>query len=232
MQNLSECRLNPEAIRVLSWNVMKQLRPLMHRELAGYSRDVDLALLQGVHVEGQGLAHFDDRWHRSFAPGFRLPGITTGVMTLSNAGHRSHDRYRHAEPLLRTPKAANITTYGLDGVDEQLLAINLHAVNYSLGLNAWRRQLESLLGHVDGHTGPVIFAGDFNTWHAPRIQLLDVIAQRHGLVEVGFEEDCRTRAFGRHLDYIFVRDLRVIEAVTLHSNASDHNPLLATVAVA
>lgn len=231
MQNPSECRLKPDAIKVLSWNVMKQARPLIRRELPGLSRDIDLALLQEVHVEGQGLAHFDDAWHRSFAPGFRLPGMTTGVMTLSNAGHLSHDRYRHAEPLLRTPKAANITTYGLEGLEELLLTINLHAVNYSLGLNAWRRQLESVLGHVDSHGGPVVFAGDFNTWHAPRKRLLDVIAQRHGLSEVTFEEDRRTRAFGRHLDYIFVRGLRVVEASTRHSEASDHNPLMATLSL-
>jgi len=231
MQAGTEYRLNPGMIRVLSWNIMKQFRPQLHHDLAGFSKDVDLALLQEVHVEGSGLGHFDESWHRSFTAGFRLPGITTGVMTLSGAFHRTQDSYRHAEPLLRTPKAANLSTYGLEGLDESLLVVNLHAVNYSLGLSAWRGQLEDLLSHMDSHQGPVIFAGDFNTWHRQRKQLLEQRASHHGLKEVAFEDDRRTRVFGRCLDYMFVRGLDVIDAVTHHSEASDHNPLMAMFAL-
>ncbi|MFT5321027.1 MAG: endonuclease/exonuclease/phosphatase (EEP) superfamily protein YafD [Pseudohongiellaceae bacterium] len=228
MKISSEHRLNPESIRVLSWNVKKQSRPQLNADLAGFSQSVDLALLQEVHKEGEYLQHFCDKWHRSFAPGFTLPGRTTGVMNVSNVCHRSQNPLRHSEPLFRTSKAANMTTYDLTGETEALLAVNLHAVNFSLGMNAYTRQLRDMLQHIDEHRGPVIFAGDFNAWRDQRKQLLDEIAHRHGLTEVGFEEDKRSRVFGRHLDYIFVRGLRVHDAHTLHSDASDHNPLLAT----
>jgi len=229
MQIANEPGLNPECIRVLSWNVMKQAKAVLNRDLGGFSSQLDLALLQEVHVEGRGLHHFNEGWHRSFAPGFRLPGRTTGVMTLSNAGHRSENCYIHPEPLLRTPKAANLTTYGLEETDAQLLVINLHAINFSLGMRVYRRQLTDLLNHMDNHEGPVIFAGDFNAWHDLRRQLLDNAVLQHGLHEVEFEEDNRTRLFGRHLDYMFVRGLDVLEARSHHSDGSDHNPLLATV---
>lgn len=228
MQISSEQRLNPACIRVLSWNVMKQARRGLADDLATLSRDLDLALLQEVHVEGACLNTFNGDWHRSFAPGFTLPGRTTGVMTLSSAGHRTEGSLRHPEPLLRTPKAANLTTYALDGCSESLLVINLHAVNFSLGMTAYIRQLHDLLAHIDRHDGPVIFAGDFNAWHVQRKRFLDEIACHRGLREVTFEDDRRMRFFGCHLDYMFVRDLQVIDAHTRHSDASDHNPLLAT----
>lgn len=229
MQILTEQRLNPECIRILSWNVKKQSRPQLNTDLAEFSRDIDIALLQEVHVEGDYLHHFSDHWHRSFAPGFAVPGRTTGVMTLSSAGHRSHSRVRHTEPLLRTTKASNITSYALEGHDDALLVVNLHAVNFSLGLNAYSRQLHDLLYQVDEHQGPVIFAGDFNAWHLQRKQLLDEIALHRGLEEVMFTEDHRSRVFGRYLDFIFVRGLHVHDSRSHHSDASDHNPLLATV---
>ncbi len=225
----TEQGLNPENIRVLSWNVKKQSRALLGTDLADFSRSVDLALLQEVHKEGACLEHFTDNWHRSFAPGFSLPGRTTGVMTVSNVGHSSENGLRHSEPVFRTAKAANITTYGLTDQSEPLLVINLHAVNFSLGMNAYTRQLKDLLHYIDFHKGPVIFAGDFNAWRHQRTQLLDEISSRHGLMEVVFKEDKRSRVFGRHLDYMFVRGLTIHDSRTHHSNASDHNPLLATV---
>lgn len=228
MQKSPEQRLNPEAIRVLSWNIKKQSRPQLNGDLAGFCPDLDLALLQEVRMEGNYLHHFHPGWHRSFAPGFSLPRRTTGVMTLSTSIHLSEDRFCHAEPILRTLKATNLTTYELAGRDEALLVVNLHAVNFCLGMQAYTKQLHDLLLHVDRHDGPVIFAGDFNAWHNQRKLLLDEIASHHGFIEVPFADDRRMRVFGRHLDYMFVRDLRVHEARTLHMEGSDHNPLLAT----
>ena len=228
MQNIHEIPLNPEAIRVLSWNIQKQSRPQLSADLAGFCREIDLALLQEVHVEGNYLHHFHDGWHRSFAPGFSLPRRTTGVMTLSVSGHRQQDRFCHPEPILRTLKAANATTHALAGMDEPLLVVNLHAVNFSLGMQAYTRQLHDLLQCVDRHEGPVIFAGDFNAWHNMRKQLLDEIASHRGFVEVPFAVDHRMQIFGKPLDYMFIRDLKVLEARTLASRGSDHNPLLAS----
>ena len=45
MQITHEQRLDPEIIRVLSWNIKKQSRPQLNVDLAGLSKEVDLALL-------------------------------------------------------------------------------------------------------------------------------------------------------------------------------------------
>ena len=60
MHNSNESRLNPENIRVLSWNVKKQSRTQLGADLADFSRSVDLALLQEVHKEGVSLDHFSE----------------------------------------------------------------------------------------------------------------------------------------------------------------------------
>ena len=46
------------------------------------------------------------------------------------------------------------------------------------------------------------------------------------LREVNFTDDHRRKAFGRPLDFVFYRDMKVSEASVLVTRASDHNPLL------
>lgn len=84
-------------------------------------------------MEGNDLHHFHDGWYRSFAPGFRVLHRTTGVMTLATSDFVEEAGFRHAEPLLRTAKAASLTRFPLAGMDETLLVINLHAVNFGWG---------------------------------------------------------------------------------------------------
>ena len=222
----SSSLLNPHAIRILNWNIQKQNNPQWHSDFSSLSNNIDLVLFQEVHFEENFLSLFEENWTHSFARGFSTGRRTTGVMTLSSVGHLSHHQFAVNEPLLRTPKATNITTYGLAGRNDTLMVINLHAVNFSLGMNSYQRQLAKVAKQLGRHQGPVIFAGDFNTWHPRRERLIRELAQHAGLDEVSFEEDHRTTVFGKHLDYIFVRGLKAIEAVTHRVNSSDHNPML------
>ncbi len=106
--------------------------------------------------------------------------------------------------------------------------INVHAINFSFGVDVYQRQLNSLSTHIIDHKGPVILAGDFNAWSRPRVNVLKRFARRLKLKEVIFEKDLRTRAFGKPLDYIFYRGLSLNKAEILITDASDHNPLVAT----
>ena len=54
-------------------------------------------------------------------------------MTLATSDFVKEAGFRHAEPLLRTAKAASLTRFPLAGMDETLLVINLHAVNFGWG---------------------------------------------------------------------------------------------------
>ena len=218
--------LDPARINLMSWNVQKQSCSNLLPEFKHLSQGVDLALLQEVHLENQPRLNADQDWHHCFAPGFVMPGMTTGVMTLSASKYDMHQGHRIREPVLRTAKATNVSTYSMLGKAQNLLVINIHAVNFSLGMKSYRSQLQQVQPLLESHRGPVIFAGDFNTWHDDRIEYLKLFTRKYNLDEVLFQEDSRSHCFGRHLDYVFVKNLGVESATTVKTKASDHNPML------
>lgn len=223
--------LDPRKIKILNWNIQKQRKHRWHRDLTHLCRNVDLALFQEVHLHERFFTCFDESLCRSFAKGYSTFRRKTGVLTLATADHLSEAQVVTREPLLRTPKATNITTYGLAGSDLPLLVVNLHSVNFSLGLKAYQRQLLALSSILDGHKGPIVFAGDFNAWHPARERLLRSFTSHFALEEVEFPEDHRTRRFGNFLDYIFVRGLNSASAEIHPVASSDHNPMCAVLSL-
>jgi endonuclease/exonuclease/phosphatase (EEP) superfamily protein YafD len=131
------------------------------------------------------------------------------------------------EPLLRTPKATALSLYAIAGSEQTLLVINIHGVNFSIGTEALRAQLQQSIDWISRHQGPIVFAGDFNTWSDERQALVDDYAGQLGLQPLLFKQDFRTTVFDRALDHIYVRGLTVIETSTIETTTSDHNPLMA-----
>ena len=78
---------------------------------------------------------------------------------------------------------------------------------------------------ISRHQGPIILAGDFNTWNGGRLALIDELTQQAGLQEVQFNPDQRMRFLDNPLDHIFVRGFKINRALTMETDASDHNPL-------
>ena len=146
-------------------------------------------------------------------------------MTLSASSPSVHCNLTSWEPWLGTPKATSITEYPLQDRDERLLTINLHAVNFALGLDDFQAQFQALTDVLRRHQGPVILAGDLNTWSNDRQTLVDEFMREHGLGPVAFEPDLRTTIFGRALDHIYVRGMRAEFARVIPVTSSDHNPL-------
>jgi endonuclease/exonuclease/phosphatase (EEP) superfamily protein YafD len=132
---------------------------------------------------------------------------------------------------LRTPKATSIAAFALSGRDETLLVVNLHAVNFSFGLSDYKHQFHQVGRLLQGHEGPVILAGDFNTWHKRRMQVVDSLAESLDLQPVTFDDDTRMRFFGSALDHIYVRQLQLVNAETATVYTSDHNPLVAVLSM-
>jgi endonuclease/exonuclease/phosphatase (EEP) superfamily protein YafD len=152
----------------------------------------------------------------------------TGVATLARAPAQSatvqHSEGR--EPLARTPKAALVTTYAIAGTDRMLLVVNVHGINFRRA--HWLSdQLDALRPLIAAHIGPVIFAGDLNTHHGPRMRVLEQFAADLGLQPVfGPGPDARTRHLRWALDHAYVREIRVVDPIVLDaSEGSDHQPL-------
>ena len=146
-------------------------------------------------------------------------------MTLSTSNPSLHCNLTAWEPWLGTPKATSITEYPLHDREDRLLTINLHAVNFSLGLENFQQQFSALTDLLSQHNGPIILAGDLNTWSGKRQSLVDQFMQQHGLGAIAFEPDLRTTTFGRALDHIYVRGMRATFAKVIPVSSSDHNPL-------
>ena len=94
-----------------------------------------------------------------------------------------------------------------------------------VALAGYKQQLTQLAKLTRKYQGPVILAGDFNTWGDKRRVLLESIMARYQLQPVSFEPDERTRVAGLPLDHLFYRGLSVTQAEAVTSDGSDHNPL-------
>lgn len=217
-------------LEILSWNIQKSSNKGWDEDLANFIDGVDLAFIQEASVQAD-ISNITPHLHEAFAAGYTTSSQQTGVLTLSTGSPSVHCTLTSLEPWLRTPKATSVTEHPLENREEHLLAINLHAVNFDLSLDSLQSQLQSLQDVLIRHVGPVIFAGDMNTWSESRQSLVDNFMHEHGLNSVAFEPDLRTRVFGRALDHIYIRGLQAQYAQVFPVESSDHNPLRVRLAI-
>jgi endonuclease/exonuclease/phosphatase (EEP) superfamily protein YafD len=220
--------LDASNIRLLNWNIQKMRQQRWMEDFAALAEKTDLVLMQEASLRHDSINDVDSSKHWSFAPGYALRGEITGVMTLSRTKPLTQCSFVILEPLLRTPKATSVTEFALSGTDQTLVVVNIHAVNFSMGTGAYRKQFKQVKDVLEVHDGPIILSGDFNTWRARRVQIVDDIATALGLESVSFKDDRRVTVFGKVLDHIYVRGLSAIESDTEIVESSDHNPLSAT----
>ena len=252
----SGLRLDGSSIKILSWNVARSnyssgwVRDCNHifesyqptliflQEVALRDEDIErkeMEILAGNSAIAE-LAH--TAW--CFAPNFisLLNRSYSGILTAANAQPLKSQSLLslHCEPIANTPKVSLFSEYALSTENKTpskaLLAINIHAINF-VGLDKFEAQLQSIESKIAQHEGPVIFAGDFNTWSQKRWRSLYATAKRLRLNTVAFGplEARKIKRFlgSPPLDHIFYRGFsqkvgsaRVIDTLS----TSDHNPLL------
>ena len=213
---------------MLNWNVEKAQHPNLVIEFAAYAERSDLIFLQEAVPLKKTETVIAQSLYEAFVRGYVQDEIDTGVLTLARTPHLVHCHLLATEPWLRTPKATSVTLYPLAGSDASLLTVNLHAVNFSFGVKAYRAQLEAAAQLMRAHEGPVIFGGDLNTWSDQRQAVLDGLTNELGLTAVHFSPDLRTSHFGRPLDHLYVRGMTWQSSETVQVETSDHNPLIVT----
>lgn len=212
-------------LSVVVWNIFKQQKSDWLSVLKQHVHDCQLVLLQEAQTTPE-LVNFATS---HFLVADQVPALTlashpSGVMTLSVAHPVYCCPFIKNEPLLRLPKSALITVYPLyDG--RLLMMVNVHAINFSIGCSIYKQQLEAIVEPIMLHKGPVIFAGDFNTWNRRRLRILYQLTHQMGLQKVKFRRDFRKKVFGLPLDFVFYRDLDFFEASVFETCASDHNLL-------
>ncbi len=212
-------------LEIISWNIQKASSPSWQNDLASLTDSANLVFIQEAVLEADYSESIPVDTHREFAPGYRRGELQTGVMTVSKTNPTVTCDLSINEPWLRTPKATSISQYSLLEHDDNLLVINLHAVNFAFGIKSYNEQLTALDEYLEAHPGPVILAGDLNTWSKRRLNLVNDYMAKHGLTAVTFEPDYRSKVFGKALDHIYVRGMEAQFAETIRVDSSDHNPL-------
>jgi endonuclease/exonuclease/phosphatase (EEP) superfamily protein YafD len=210
---------------ILSWNIEKASNVGWAQDLAELSGGVNLAFIQEASIQAEIPQAINTPLYQAFAAGYTTSEQETGVMTLSSSSPSLHCNFTSWEPWLGTPKATSVTEFPLAGRQDRLLTINLHAVNFALGLEEFQQQFRALSNLLTHHQGPVILAGDLNTWSDKRQAMVDEFTREFGLSAVSFAPDLRTTAFGRALDHIYVRGLQAQDSRVIPVSSSDHNPL-------
>jgi endonuclease/exonuclease/phosphatase (EEP) superfamily protein YafD len=221
--------LDPRSIRVATWNIHKEGDRGWQKDLTTLIAGNDIVLLQETTLAPEMLdaLHQENlRW--IMASSFAFGGVDIGVLTASHAPPVASCTQRVVEPLIRLPKSAIISWFAVDGRAQRLAVANVHAINFSLSLDGYREQFTALADALATHEGPIILAGDLNTWSAARTDVVEEVARRLALSEVRPAEDKRSLFFGNQLDHILVRGLRVVSSAAIAVDSSDHNPVTAT----
>lgn len=225
----------PESIDVLVWNIYKGKNESLSEELKELSAESDLVLLQETHLNDK-VMNILSTAPQSFYMGvsFKMRGVPTGVSTGSTVVPSFIDYKRSKRELgFTTPKISLITKYKLSNNSDELLVINIHGINF-VTLPSFKKQINALLEVINNHTGPVFFAGDFNSWSKGKYQFLQSTLIDSGLTEASFKEDNRLRApvisffkkYSNPLDNVFVRGATIREALVLENyKGSDHHPI-------
>ncbi|MDZ7957223.1 MAG: endonuclease/exonuclease/phosphatase family protein [Aulosira sp. DedQUE10] len=239
--HVTQTAINIKSIKVLNWNIAKKNSDKTWLQdffniLEEYQPDLIFLQEFRLDIDAQKVAELINMsWN--FAPNFidahhqTYAGILTAAK-ISPVNKRAMIT-KHYEPIIKTPKVSLMTEYPLSNNKDSLLTINSHLINF-VNISKFKTQLQELELALSAHHGPIIFAGDFNTWSRKRALLLYKAATSLGLIPVAFapHQSKKIKRFllSPPLDYIFYRGLNEQKAsakVLEHICSSDHKPLLA-----
>ena len=220
----------PDTFGVLCWNVYKNNRKnsrfqnFLRTEVE--RRIVDLILFQEASFRDD---HHFELPHFSYdaAANLEFRGEFYGVLTASRmeSSHAKAYLSEGRESMFGPHKSLLLSDYAFDD-GSSLLILNVHAINFREN-QRYSKELERFLNLLKEHKGPMILAGDFNSWNKKRMEKLQKIAEKLSLTAVSFKKTGKVKSFmGKDLDFVFYRGLELVEAVVIDEHKlSDHNPL-------
>lgn len=221
--------LDPSRVTVASWNIHKQQDRGWREELGRLSEQSDVLLLQEAALTPElSTALVEGRYAWILASSFAFDGTDFGVMIAARIRPIFFCTERAFEPLLGIPKSSLVARFRIAGREAALAVATVHAINFTFDLEVYRAQLEALGDTLARDTGPIVLAGDFNTWSEAREQSVQTLAHRLMLAPIAFQVDDRSRFFGRPADWAYARGVEVLGARAPRVTSSDHNPLLVT----
>ncbi len=222
----------PDTFGVLCWNVYKQntkhLRFQPFLQKLTQEKEIDFLLLQEANFRDD--KHFTlKNFAFDAAANLEFRGEFYGVLSASRVESKNAQAYlsEGRESLIGPHKSLLLSTYPFED-GSTLLILNIHAINFREN-KRYYRELERFLELMKHHKGPMIIAGDFNSWNKKRIQKLHEIREELDLSRVPFKQVDKVKSFmGNHLDFIFYRGVELLNfSVHREHEISDHHPLFA-----
>ena len=221
--------IDPNRFRLLVWNLHKQSDKGWDRDLVKFAGTSDVIVLQEVvSIPSLRDILLDAGMRLVMASSFLYESNDIGVLVASRVAPVASCTQRSLEPIIRIPKSVVLTWLQIAGRNETLVVANIHAINFEIGTVSYGAQIASMADVLSRHKGPILVAGDFNTWSDERGRLVEETFTRLGMVEVRFSTDERSLFLGRHVDHIYIRGLGVMDAGAIPVASSDHNPIMAT----
>ena len=230
MGSASKEQLGPN-IDLLLWNVYKCKKKDWHEDFVRLITDKDLVLLQEAIVNSPFDSHFKESLKHQWimARSFKsiktniITGVKTGSTVVANKHYFSASK--HSEPLSKTKKMLLATFYPLTTQAQSLLVVNSHLINF-VAFEKFKVHLDQVFQTLKNHDGPIILAGDFNTWNKKRLKYFNSLAKLFSLEEVKMTRQPRLNHLFKHLDHIYCRGLKVVNAhVHTDIHSSDHYPI-------
>lgn len=228
-KDIHEQGLNPENIALLNWNLYKGNNDGWQKDLSSFAQSHDVMTIQEAYMDDKlsGLLQTNNfNWTMNTA--FHLNGTAAGVMTVANSKTVQSCGFQNIEPIIRVPKATLVSYYNIEGYDRKLLVANIHGINFTLGVTAYREQLEQLFDSVKAHEGPLIVAGDFNSWSDDRMSEVMQLLDKLSLSSLEYPVNNKTHVFGNAIDHVFYRQLQPVSKKVWQVSSSDHNPISVT----
>lgn len=224
--------LDPNSIRILNWNMYKGSNPSWESDFINLTEIVDIALLQEAYLDHKMSRVFRDhpKMRLEMATSFILAnrGNTPTGTAIGSDVKMSEVGYRISgprEPIINTPKTVAYAKFPIRDSDEELLTLTIHAVNF-VSSKKLVEQLEDIAKVVRAHKGPVIWAGDFNTWSKKKLRKMREVMRRLDMSEAAFSEG-RMEVFGNIIDFVFYRGLEVRDSYVMPDiQGADHKPMI------
>ena len=222
--------IDPLSFKVFVWNISKGRESIWKNDFLKYSAHSDILILQETYLSKSVKQVFNKLDNLQFSTAVSWidnKNIKTGISIASKGDFEiSHwQRSQFREVLFFTPKMTLFQKYRIKGRDDYLLVGNIHALNF-VSLSSYKNMLLSATSYLSTHSGPAIFAGDFNTWSRKRLFFMNQVFKNLGYTQVHFKSDYRSRFFGNTVDHIWVKGLHIIKSEVIKLQSSDHNPLL------
>ncbi len=213
---------------LLCWNVHKEMgTPAFDRTFCALRRryDPDLWLLQEAPFTPY-APHCLETYDYALAFNLKRHGVLSAARCRFETAEAVRTRRR--ELRIATRKSFLITRHRLQN-GAMLTAVNLHAINF-VSAAVFADEILRLYERLRTVEGPLIVAGDFNTWSTKRLRSLDEFAAHLSLKQAAVHDAHHIkRMLFKPLDHLFYRGLTLLDARAVDTQqVSDHNPLIAS----